>query len=123
MAPLYFLTSILGGCTYETGVITNEIDIDTTVVVSFSQEIMPLFEEKCGDASCHGIAGVAPILTENVAYEELWQGNYIDTLKPEDSELYQWMISNRALDMPLAGPDWDLNALVLNWITQGAENN
>ena len=84
---------------------------------------MPLFEEKCGGAICHGTGGFAPILTVNVAYEELWQGNYIDTIKPEDSELYQWMISERAIDMPPEGPDWDLNALVLNWITQGALDN
>jgi hypothetical protein len=48
---------------------------------------------------------------------------YIDTLVPEDSELYLWMTGARGIAMPLEGSNASYNAKVLRWIEQGALNN
>lgn len=58
-----------------------------------------------------------------VAYESLWSGNYIDTLVPDQSELYQWMSGLKGLPMPVEGANATNNAVVLQWIEQGALNN
>ena len=123
LAPVFLLLNTFTGCTYNDGVVDPVIPIDTSMVVSFSQDILPGFEEKCSASVCHATGAVAPDLTPANAYNELWSGSYIDTLMPEESELYQWMAGNRGLDMPLSGPDSELNAKVLTWIIQGAKNN
>ncbi len=97
--------------------------IDTTVVVSFSEEIIPIFNESCNNSSCHAPGAIAPDLTPANAYSALINGNYINTDIPEESELYQWMIGNGDLPMPLTGPNSAYNTLVLTWITQGALDN
>ncbi len=112
------------GCSYDSGLLEPpDIPIDTSVQVSLSMDIMPLFNESCNFSGCHNVGGTPPDLTPNNTYDALWEGGYIDTLAPESSELMQWLIGNRPLDMPLTGPDPELNSLVLTWITQGAKDN
>ncbi len=112
------------GCSYDSGILEPPLPpVDTSVQVSLSMDIMPLFNESCNFSGCHNQGGTPPDLTPANAYDALWDGNYIDTLAPESSELMQWMLGNRDLDMPLTGPDPELNSLVLTWITQGAKDN
>ena len=115
------LIFILGQCTYN--VEYNEPDVIITEDVSFQDDIIPIFNESCNFSGCHNEGGKAPDLSPANAYDALLSGNYIDTIAPDNSELYQWMIGNRSLDMPLTGPDATYNALVLKWITEGAQNN
>ena len=91
--------------------------------VSFADDILPIFNAACNSAGCHNTGGVPPDLSPGRAYDALISGGFINVANPTDSELYQWMIGNRDLDMPLEGPDPEYNALVLAWITQGAVNN
>ncbi|MCO6493176.1 MAG: hypothetical protein J5I98_32450 [Phaeodactylibacter sp.] len=126
LALAMLLLSMLApsGCTSEAGILVIEPpDIDTTVQVSFSQDILPIFNESCNSSGCHNTGGEPPDLTPENAYEALFAGNYIDTLAPENSELIQWMLGNRNLDMPLSGPNDEYNKQVLTWITQGAKDN
>ncbi|MCO6476866.1 MAG: hypothetical protein J5I94_09620 [Phaeodactylibacter sp.] len=112
------------GCTSESGILVIEPpDVDTTVQVSFSEDIIPIFNEDCNTSGCHSTGAEPPDLTPENAYEALFAGNYIDTLMPNDSELIQWMLGNRGLPMPLTGPNDDYNKTVLTWITQGAKDN
>ncbi len=112
------------GCTSESGILVIEPpDVDTTVQVSFSGDVIPIFDADCNSSGCHNTGGTPPDLTPENAYEALFAGNYIDTLMPNDSELIQWMLGNRGLPMPLEGPDPDYNKTVLTWITQGAKDN
>ncbi len=112
------------GCTSESGILVIEPpDVDTTVQVSFTQDIIPIFDQACNFSGCHNTGGTPPDLTPGNAYSALFAGNYIDTLMPGDSELIQWMLGNRGLPMPLSGPDEEFNKKVLTWITQGAKDN
>ncbi len=126
LALLALLFSALAptACTYDSGVIEPpDIIIDTTEQVSFSEDVIPIFDGHCNSSGCHNTGGVPPDLTAENAYEALFQGNYIDTLEPRESELMQWMLGNRGLDMPLSGPNEEFNKTVLTWITQGAKDN
>ena len=126
LATALLLFSMLAptGCSYDSGILTIEPPvIDTTVQVSFSMEIVPVFEQKCNFSGCHNTGGTPPDLTPANAYDDLIQGGYIDTDVPADSELMQWLLGNRSRPMPVSGPDNDLNTKVLTWITQGAKDN
>ncbi|MCB9299998.1 MAG: hypothetical protein H6566_05065 [Lewinellaceae bacterium] len=126
LATALLLFSMLAptGCSYDSGILTIEPPvIDTTVQVSFSIEIVPVFEQKCNFSGCHNTGGTPPDLTPANAYDDLIQGGYIDTDVPADSELMQWLLGNRSRPMPVSGPDNDLNTKVLTWITQGAKDN
>jgi len=112
---------VLSGCYYDL-VVPSEISVIDTEV-SFSNDIQPIFTQSCSTVGCHGENGIKPNLTDNKSFEALVSGNYIDTGNPASSELYQWMIGNRSISMPLSGPDAEINAYVLAWLDQGAKNN
>ena len=101
------------------------ISCDTIETVSFSQHIMPLFNQHCNTAGCHG--GSSPRgnlnLEGSVAYTQLTTKGYIDTLKPNFSILYAEMMST-VRPMPPSGKlDTCKTNLVLKWIQQKAKNN
>lgn len=108
------------GCYYDKTVLIEE---EETREISFSQDIIPLFEASCSIAGCHNAGGVAPVLTADKAYDALIAGNYIKVDAPENSELYQWLTGKRSTPMPLSGPDPNINSKVLAWIKQGARDN
>lgn len=91
--------------------------------VSFSADIIPIFNSGCNVVGCHNTGGTPPDLTETNAYNSLKNGGYLNLLVPPDSELYQWMAGNRTLPMPLSGPNANNNAIILKWIEEGAPNN
>ncbi|MBW6498476.1 MAG: hypothetical protein K0B09_08825 [Bacteroidales bacterium] len=120
MFSLVFLL-FLAGCYYDAYVMPDNPEITTDV--SFSKDIIPIFNQSCNSSGCHNMGGTAPDLTPTNAYNALKSGNYINTSSPENSELYQWMNGQRSLPMPLSGPNQNYNAYVLAWIKQGALNN
>ena len=111
------------GCTYNSAVIEPPPPPIDTNIVSFSEDIIPIFNEACNQSGCHSRGGIAPDLTPANAYDDLWGGGYIDTLLPDESELLQWMLGNRGLPMPTDGSEPEYNTKVFNWINQGAQNN
>ena len=108
-------------CTYDA--VLEPEDPPITGDVSFAQDILPIFNQSCNNSGCHNTGGTPPDLTPGKAYDALKAGNYIDLNAPENSELYLWMRGQRALPMPLSGPNSLYNATVLAWIKQGALNN
>ncbi len=120
------LSSIIAptACTSDSGILIIEPpDIDTTVQVSFSEEIIPIFNQSCNFSGCHSTGGTPPDLSAGNAYSSLTDGAYINTQVPEDSELMQWMLGNRDRPMPISGPNEEFNKKVLAWIAQGAKDN
>ncbi len=118
------LLGVFSSCEYEEILPPEEIPIDTTAPpVSFSLEIIPLFNSSCNNSGCHSLGGVKPDLSPMNAYTELTTKGYLNLDDPVESELYQWISGNRRISMPIAGPDPELNRLVLTWITQGALDN
>lgn len=95
---------------------------DPGVVISFSEDILPIFNGSCNFSGCHNASGPAPDLRPSVAYSNLVDA-YIDLETPENSELYQWMIGARRLPMPVQGVNATQAATILEWIRQGALNN
>jgi hypothetical protein len=114
----FFLTFLATSCYYD-AVLEPEISGD----VSFSADIIPIFNASCNFAGCHNSGGIPPDLSPGNAFNALNAGNYINVSSPEDSELYRWMRGERAQPMPLSGPNATYNATVLAWIKQGALNN
>ena len=102
-----------------------EYDPDTVGIenVSFSNDIMPIFNQSCNTVGCHSENGVAPDLTPANAYEDLINENMIDVANPENSELYIRM-TDVTNPMPLTGilsPRKTTTVLV--WIREGAQDN
>lgn len=91
---------------------------------SFANDVIPIFNEGCNTTGCHNVGGIPPDLSAENAYNSLFDNSLIDTIAPEMSELYLWMIGEKGIPMPpISGPDPVYNAVVLAWITEGAKNN
>lgn len=90
--------------------------LDTTVPVSFKDEIQPIFTSNC--TTCHK-GSFSPDLTSGKAYESLTKGGYVNTANPESSKIYVKITSSshtaRTSDLQ--------KQKILAWITQGALNN
>ncbi len=99
------------------------VEPDPGIQISFSQDIIPIFEASCNVAGCHNGSGPNPDLRSSAAYNALWNGGFIDTLTPPNSELYLWMNGSKGLPMPIQGVNQTYVSTVLLWIEQGAKNN
>lgn len=93
-------------------------------VISFSNDIIPIFSNAC--LGCHTNGGMYPglILSSDVAYNQLWTDGvnapYLDTIDPVSSTLYIKMNTS----MPPSGTlSNEKISLVLEWINNGAKNN
>lgn len=98
-------------------------EISITDTVSFSNDLIPIFENDCAKSGCHPAGGIPPVLTPDQAYNQLILYDYVDTAQPEASVLYERMASD-SKPMPPSGklPEKDIQ-MVLTWIKQGAKNN
>lgn len=123
------LALILFGCGFYLATLTscqkeflipNDILIPDTV--SFSENVIPIFSQSCVDG-CHETGKFSPDLDPANAYSSLTLYGLVDTAQPEQSILYQRMISTSNV-MPPEGKLVDSKVqLVLKWIEQGARNN
>jgi len=89
--------------------------------ISFSQDVVPIWNngDKC--TQCHNTGGTAPDLTADNAYNSIINA-YVDVNNPEASMIYTE-----------PNPDTDVHswrkysaseaAIILQWITQGALDN
>jgi hypothetical protein len=91
--------------------------------VTFSADILPIFNKDCSLSGCHVSGSQAPDLSSANAYTSLTTGNFVDPASAEDSELYRWMKGLETLPMPPSGSNASNAAKVLAWIKQGAQNN
>lgn len=91
--------------------------------VSFSNDVIPIFEASCNTGGCHASGAIPPDLSAENAYKSLFTFNNVNTEDPITSILYIRMNSNGS-PMP---PDGKLSNVkintILQWIKQGAENN
>jgi uncharacterized membrane protein len=110
---------IFGGCAYNFIVEEQVIDPSDPDApeVSFSAQIAPIFSSKC--TACHYTGNQMPDLTPDNAYNSLNSSRYINTSAPESSLIYT-KPSPTGTHMQYTEAE---AALVLTWITQGAQNN
>jgi hypothetical protein len=121
VAGLVMMQAVLNACYYDQVLPVQPAgDVGE---MSFSGDIIPIFNASCNGTSCHSQGGEAPDLTAANAYTSLTNGGYINKSNPESSTLYRWMNGEESSPMPLSGPNATYNAKVLAWIEQGALNN
>ncbi|MDX8340192.1 hypothetical protein SLH46_13415 [Draconibacterium sp. IB214405] len=110
---------IFGGCAYN--FITEEEVIDPSDPdapdVSFSTEIVPIFSSKC--VACHYAGNQMPDLSPENAYSSINSSRYVNTSDPASSLIYT-KPSPTGSHVKYSEAE---AALVLTWITQGAQNN
>jgi hypothetical protein len=90
-------------------------------VVSFSADILPIFDGNCDVAGCHAPGGTAPDLTPANAYADLFAMNLIDLVNPGSSILYLKLAQGGS--MKKYAPSGDPDDIILKWIQEGAPNN
>lgn len=114
---------VISGC-YKTVTIVPNPGSTITTEMSFSKDIIPIFEKSCNANGCHSSGGKAPNLTATVAFSSLTVGNYLKANDPDNSLLMLWLNGKKSPVMPVgAGPDAEINAKIYAWINQGAKNN
>lgn len=86
--------------------------------VSFSNDLQPVFTTNCALSGCHVKGGQTPYLTPDVSYQQLL-GGYVNTIKPEQSELYIMINGNMQVHIPDAAD----RQRIYDWIRNGAPNN
>jgi hypothetical protein len=90
--------------------------------ISFSLNIVPLWNNGNKCTSCHGDGGTAPNLTPDNAYSSLTSMGLIDQTTPENSVIYAYPSPTSSTH------NWkkytvDEAAAILLWIEDGAKNN
>ncbi len=113
---------LLAGC-YKDKTVIFDTGEEITRPVSFTTDIIPIFNSSCNTSGCHSPGGKSPDLTILNAYNSLTDGGYTNTGDPQTSELYLWMTGKKGTPMPVGGINKDFNSLVLAWIKQGAQND
>lgn len=111
---VFFLTS----CEYK---LIEFDEPDPTVEVSFSEEIVPVFNNKCNVSGCHTAGHFAVDLTPANAYIDLKVKNLINTDNPADSRLYKILVNIGSTHTGRSTPSEQ--QLILQWLQQGAKDN
>jgi len=112
-------------CKDDKGYIKPDCTLPETV--SFSNDIIPVFDKYCNTSGCH--TGSNPSghlsLDATVAYANLMKhgSGYIDTINPNYSLLYSQMISTSKPMPPYGNLDKCKTSLIFKWIQQKAKNN
>lgn len=115
---LIILVIAFASCEYE----TIEIDLpDSNEPVSFSEDIIPILSSGDNCTSCHGSGGTSPNLTPSQAYASIVP-NLVNLADPASSKIYQFPNPSTSTHSFKSYTPVQA-ALVLAWITQGAENN
>jgi hypothetical protein len=107
--------AFLQSCQYEW---LDPIDTVVPETVSFSADIIPIFDQGC--TSCHSTGGTAPDLSAANAYSSLMTGNFVNTATPESSIIYTKVAAGGSMNKYSKPGD---DAIILKWIQQGALNN
>lgn len=96
--------------------------IDPNAQVSFSQQILPIFNNNNNCTSCHKPGQTSPDYTAANAYSSIMNNNVVNTAEPASSLLY-------TIPAPTTSTHtWKKYTatqaqLILLWIQQGAKNN
>ncbi len=87
--------------------------------VSFKNDIAPMVNTKCALAGCHVAGAHKPYMTLNVAYEQIANGGYVNTLIPKQSIIYIKINGEMKEYIPSAVD----RQKIYDWIRNGALNN
>jgi len=93
-------------------------------VVSFSANIVPIFNAHCNSSGCHSGSNAAAglNLSSNVAYTQLFAMHEIDTTNTSNSNLYIEVASGQMPQTSAKLSGYNIG-LIQKWIQQKAKNN
>jgi len=92
---------------------------DPEDTISFSQQIVPVFDEQ-GCTGCHNTGGQQPDLTPDNAYNSITNMGLVNTGDPVASKIYYYPLPDGSHFAKYTSAQ---AALVLQWIEQGALDN
>lgn len=131
MKKAFFLLTVftlsIYSCEKDSGpYIVNPPTVATPVLVSYINEIQPIFNDYC--ITCHDEFHPSLNLKTCCSWDQLLNSGasapYVDTITPINSLLHQRITGTVAPQMPFGTPlstsDIDL---ILKWIEEGARNN
>lgn len=117
---LFAMGFMLTGCYKDINIPPTVADPDgPPQAVSYSAELMPLFNSSCALSGCHLSGGHHPYLNTAVSYNELINGGFVNTDIPKQSILYIMINSDMKTYIPSAAD----RQKVYDWIRNGAPNN
>jgi len=123
---IFFLLSLmmigLGSCIYDWVAEEEVPPIDGGTEISFSTQILPIFNSGNNCTSCHKPGRTSPDLTAANAYSQINQSKYINTANPAESLIYKVPSPNGTTHRHKTYTASEA-ALILAWIQQGAKNN
>ncbi|NND08925.1 MAG: hypothetical protein HKN87_21345 [Saprospiraceae bacterium] len=90
-------------------------------VISFADDILPIFDQSCNISGCHVSGFGALDLSAENAYADLFRQGLINVEVPEESGLYTKLIDNSGTHQGRSTASEQ--AIVLEWINKGAQNN
>jgi len=122
LAMISLAVFLAPGC-YKSTTVDLSSELEITRDVSYTGDIVPIFEKSCSLSGCHNAGGIAPDLSTANAYNSLINSDYLDLANPENSKLYGFVSGSLTPAMPVSGVDPEIAATILAWIKQGAQNN
>ena len=117
-AGLLFSVSLVLSSCYKDVILPATVSTKPPQYVSFSTELQPIFTTNCALSGCHVKGSQAPYLSADVSYQQLL-GGFVNTIKPELSEIYIQINGNMQVHIPNA----DDRQKIYDWIRNGAPNN
>lgn len=90
--------------------------------VSFSADIIPIWNDNNNCTACHKTGGTAPDLTTDNAYSSVNSSKYINHDSPEESVIYLVPHPDQSGHSQKKYTAAQANTILL-WINQGAKNN
>ncbi len=118
MTILVMMGIVVHGCYYDE--ISPITELPTNV--SLKNDVQPIFDRNCNTSGCHdAVPAHDPSLVVEQSYGALINGNYLNTIDPVSSKLYQEILSG---NMPPSGTLSEIDQkIILGWITDGAKDN
>ena len=113
---------LINSCSYKFNAPDTGPVVDPNDTVSFSSQILPIFNNNNNCTSCHKAGGTSPDLTTANAFNELTSKGLINSSDASQSKIYTYG------DPSNTTHSWKKYStgetqLILIWITQGASNN
>jgi len=87
--------------------------------VSFNVDLAPMLNTKCAITGCHVSGGHKPYMTSDVAFQQIVNGGFVNTVVPKESILYK-MINGEMREYIPSATD---RQKIYDWIRNGAADN
>ncbi len=118
VAVLIMIFLLIAACEYE---FIEPEKVIIPEVISFQDDIQPIFDGGCNISGCHAAGFAILDLSPANAYNDLFRKNLINLETPDMSGLYIKLEDGQGTHRDRSTATEQ--ALILEWITKGAQNN